>query len=317
MSRETQRWVAVGIAVVGVAAGELVWRPAGIALTFVGIFLGFKSIGEFNIAASRYVFAIAALLHGFMIWRASDNALLGAAPVIACLLIPPWETTSRRLAYQNAYLAPLALGVEIALASLARPYTSWHFALLPTLFGIAFFASDLMKAMSDIRRRVRALTPKIGEPFPEVVLPARLGEPDFRLSDYRGRHVLFCLLRGDWCPVCHVMIRIIAKDAPILAAHGVKVVAVSPNEGASADEVARLLGVDYTFLIDPKCTVAAAIGAVHANAPEPGRSTNLPALLLVDPAGHLVYVSTATDVTLHDPRRVIGMLPSRTAAVHA
>jgi peroxiredoxin len=304
------------LALVGIAVGELASPLAGVVLTFFGAMLAFRGFKELNAPATHAVLLGSSLLHGLALWHASGNLLLGVAPVAGALaiVIPATETVARRLSYHSSWQALLAAVLIATIGLSARPYSLWHLALVPAAVPVGLLGTSIGLALVDLGRRARRVRADIGKPFPDFTLPARLGQPEFRLSDHRGRHVLVCLLRGDWCPVCHVMMRIIAKDAPVLAAHGVKVVAVSADEGVKADTFARALGVDYPILIDPGCVVAASLGALHEDAPQKGKNTNLPALFVVDPEGCLVHVATARDLTLHDPKRVIDIIGAKPRA---
>lgn len=305
MSSAGLRWGALGLGVGGAAVGELVWAPAGVALTFAAVVVGFGAIKVLNVLASRLTFVAAAALHGLVIARASGEPLLGLAPVVALAVMVPWEGVGRRAGYQASWAVPVAFAVELALGAAVRPPGPWHLALLPTLLFMLFFAVMFVVELRRLERRAAGVTARVGDVLPDFTLPARLGRGDFQLSAHRGHHLLLCLLRGDWCPMCQVMMRIITKDMALLAAHDVRVVAVSASDGPEADDFARLLGVDYPVLVDPSCTVAALLGAVDADRPEPGRSTNLPAMCLVGPDGRLRFVSTAADLTVHDPRAIL------------
>src|SRR5262245_14748556 len=106
MSLERPGWVGLAVGVIGAAIGELVWSPAGIALTFAAFVLLFVQIRRINHLTTRLIFLSLCALHGFVIWRATQNPLLGAVPIAGGVFMPPYETSVRR----TGYLAGFAFG---------------------------------------------------------------------------------------------------------------------------------------------------------------------------------------------------------------
>lgn len=102
--------------------------------------------------------------------------------------------------------------------------------------------------------------------------------------------MLLCLLQGDWCPVCHVMMRIYNKEAPALARHNVKFVVVSGSCGPGSEAFEKDLGVDYMLLADPDGKVAGMFGALFPNISK-GKDVALPSTFLIDPSGCLKHAS--------------------------
>lgn len=313
MSNATSRWVALVVGVAGFAIGELVWAPAGVALTFVALFLGFQGVGKLNVPIMRVIFVAVGVLHGLSIARASGSWLLGVGPAFASCTIAPHEVTTRRFGYKSMWFVIGAFLVQLASMGAAWPPTWWHLAALPTLMGLGFFSVQLLSAMRRMSSLGRAKKLAVGDTLADFTLPARLGRGDVTLSSFRGRYVLLCLLRGDWCPVCQVIMRIVARDAKALAERGVQVIAVGVLGGDEADETARFLGLDYLFVVDEQCTIAAQLGTVHETTMAPGQRTNLPAMILVDPGGKIAWISTAADLTVADPShalRYVGPTPA-------
>jgi peroxiredoxin len=71
--------------------------------------------------------------------------------------------------------------------------------------------------------------PKVGEPMPPFVLPARGGSLvalDELLAD---GPVVVSFNRGHWCPFCKIELRTIAAYHKEIAAHGARVVSVVPD----------------------------------------------------------------------------------------
>ena len=118
-------------------------------------------------------------------------------------------------------------------------------------------------------------------------------------------------VRGDWCPVCRVKMKIYQHDAPELKDQGVMLVAVSPSEGPEAEGLARALGIDYTLLVDPGNELAARFGAVQQKA-FGGKDAPMPVSFLIDPDGKLQHGSRPNDIaTFLDPLSLAPILQNR------
>jgi peroxiredoxin len=195
------------------------------------------------------------------------------------------------------------------------PVGPWGWALVPTALLTTMLVSNAFMG-----RRARATLQKpawriaIGESVPDFAAPKRMGGAPFRLSEEKGRHVLVCFLRGDWCPVCQIQMRLYQRDAADLARHNVKLVAVSPSEGPEAEKMARALGLDYTLLVDPKNEIAAIFGAVQENVRK-GEGAPLPVSFLIDPEGRLQIASKPDDLaSFLDPQSIVPYLERASAA---
>jgi peroxiredoxin len=126
--------------------------------------------------------------------------------------------------------------------------------------------------------------------------------------------VLLQFSRGDWCPVCHVMMRVLKREAARLKDNNIVVVMISATEGADAEEFVRELGLPYRILRDPSCVTAKAYGAFDATA-FGGKGGHLPATFVVAPDGTLALSSRSDDVaSFLDPSEVLRLLEQPAAA---
>jgi peroxiredoxin len=313
MPRQARAWIGPALGLLGVGA-FFAWPVAGVAVTFLGAAAAMGAAMTFNVDASRLAFAVAVLLHAGVVYAGSGSALLAGAVLVALAPLPPNEAVIRRLGYKAGWLVPLFPIAGAVLVALAQPPGRWWWAAVPALAGSAVFALGAAAGTAGLRKqRRREWSVQVGQPVPDFTLKSREGET-FRLADQRGRHVLLCFLQGDWCPICHVQMRIYQKEAPILARHNVKLVAISPTAGEGARLFARDMGVDYLLLEDPENEVARLLGAVLPNAHQ-GKAGPLPVSFLVGPEGHLVYASRPDDVeSFLDPRKVLAFLEQRAVA---
>ena len=125
-------------------------------------------------------------------------------------------------------------------------------------------------------------------------------------------------VRGDWCPVCHVMMRIISKEAATLAKHNVKLVLISPSEGKVDEEFAKQIGLQSDFVHDKDSAFAVSIGLLEAKAAKEGKDVPLPVAILVDPQGIVRHVSRPDDVTaFSSENKLVRILETVPAAVAA
>jgi len=120
-----------------------------------------------------------------------------------------------------------------------------------------------------------------------------------RLSDYKGAyHVLLIFVRGDWCPHCHMMLRIYQRNAKRFQEKDIVLLAVGPDTTGVNRDMAERFGLKYRLLSDPRMRVANMYGLKI-----PDYSGNLwastyeedgmplPASFLVDIHGVVRYIS--------------------------
>ena len=79
---------------------------------------------------------------------------------------------------------------------------------------------------------IGAGAPKVGEPMPPFVLPARDGSLVHLDELLTSGPVVISFNRGHWCPFCKIELRTIAADHAEIAAHGGRVVSIVPDRQA-------------------------------------------------------------------------------------
>ena len=119
----------------------------------------------------------------------------------------------------------------------------------------------------------------LGDRAPRAKLQRAGGEGSFDLGE-PGEHVLLTFLLGDWCPLCHIVMRHYMQWADELTAHGVKVVGVVP----SAEVFSDALDPRFELLSDPECRVTRSFTNIELG-DEAGRRSALPESFLIDRAG--------------------------------
>jgi peroxiredoxin len=197
--------------------------------------------------------------------------------------------------------------VSLLLFALAWPTGPWGLAVAPWGLSVLTLPNlyAIWRSYDTYAARPKLL--KLGQPMPPLRLPQRDGG-EFDLAEQRGRFTLLCFLRGDWCPMCHVMMRLFRKEAPRLARHNVQLVSVSPDAGPAAQAFARDLGLDYTMLVDEHARVAAEWGVLDKSEHN-GDPVPMPVFMLVDPNGILRFLSRPDDFsTFVDKTRVLALV---------
>ncbi len=293
------------------------WRIGALAVIFIAIFIAQQSVITLNTRAARLFYGLCVAAYAAVVVVISRSPALGLGAAMMLFMVPG-ELGVRYLGYKSAWTAVLAVAVVPVAWSLAHPVNGWGWTLAPVLAFCAFSTFMAVQGplkMRKLRRDGWGIA--LGQAAPEVRLP-RMGEQaEWSLADERGRYVLLCFLRGHWCAVCHIMMRIYKAEAPRLLEHGVKLVAITPDGGPEAMAFAEQIGVDYTVLVDADCRVAQQFGALEAQAMK-GKDAPLPASFLIDRQGTLRYASKPRDVgSFLDPREVIRVLAADAAPAAA
>lgn len=110
------------------------------------------------------------------------------------------------------------------------------------------------------------------DPSQAIQIGAKL--PDFQLYDAKGDQVslhglltrgalLIKFYRGQWCPYCNIELRALQKLLPDYRAHGVTLVAVSPELPDQALSTAQVNGLEFTVLSDVGCDLARKLGIIY------------------------------------------------------
>ncbi len=299
----------------GIALGGLllvlVYPPAAVAVTFVASVLALPM--DRNVPVRRACFYGAVLCNLAAIYYGSGSLLLAVAPLPFALVFVPTEFLLRRGPAYVLFMPFAGLAASLALLAVAWPVGWWGLALAPWALGVvmSLHSFQIWKNYQTYDARPKKL--KVGQAMPPVRLPRRDGNGEFDLAAQKGRFTLLCFLRGDWCPMCHVMMRLFRQEAPRLAQHNVQLVSVSPDHGPSAQAFAHDLGLDYTMLVDEHAKLAADWGVLD-QAEFKGDPVPMPVCLLVDPDGILRFMSRPDDFSsFADRTKVLALVEDHAA----
>lgn len=127
-------------------------------------------------------------------------------------------------------------------------------------------AAETLLAESDFGQRA----PQVGDVAPDFTLPDQRGVP-VRLSDVlREGPVILTFYRGAWCPFCMIALRGLQRIAARAAAIPARILAVAPQDVATAQQAAQTHGLTYSLLSDTGAEVGKAWSLMF-QLPEPLR----------------------------------------------
>lgn len=145
----------------------------------------------------------------------------------------------------------------------------------------ALFLSGLLKPLASRAEAVssEALAPEVGAVAPDFVLPDLNGTP-VRLSDYRGKKVVFLNFWAPWCPACRFEMPTMQAASKRFKDQDLEILTIS------IDQASRQATVDYaaehrlpfTVLLDPDHEVM-----------ERYRVTAIPTHVLIDRQGRMCH----------------------------
>jgi len=295
MGKVAKVWVMAAITAAAVGL-HFVHPAAGVAVTAVVSTATLFAAFELNVPATRAGATVAMLAAGAAIYLATHSHFLAAVPILLPLNMPNELVmgNSRKLFDALPVLSSVLL---VALMAAAWPTGWWGLAVAHCVLIQAYVVYLTLGGLSASNNLLRGARKKLalGSTMPELDLPFRETEGHYSLNADRGQFVLLVFVRGDWCPVCHVMMRIISKQAATLAKHKVKLVLISPSEGKVDEEFANHLGLKSDFVHDKASAFAVSIGLLESKNKD--KDVPLPVAILVDPEGKVRHVSRPDDVT--------------------
>lgn len=106
---------------------------------------------------------------------------------------------------------------------------------------------------------------EIGDRLGDFELLDVHGAPITLSAALSGRAAVVVLYRGAWCPYCNLALRAYQDDlAPILAANGIALVAVSPQKPDGSLSAQEKNELTFTVLSDPGNKIANQLGVMTA-----------------------------------------------------
>ncbi|TND10369.1 MAG: AhpC/TSA family antioxidant protein [Bacteroidetes bacterium] len=148
----------------------------------------------------------------------------------------------------------------------------------------------------NIQRLLEHGVINIGVEAPDFTLKDEESK-DVTLSSYEGtRSVLLLFVRGDWCPGCHIMLRMYERERKRFHEKNVMLLAIGPDPVGVNKAMVEKLGMDYRILSDENMQTAKKY-CVQVQEEGPGSKFEggipLPASFLICDKGIVRYTSRA------------------------
>jgi peroxiredoxin len=132
-----------------------------------------------------------------------------------------------------------------------------------------------------------------GAPFPHLIIDAVGGGIISLPGDLAGSHAVVLLYRGSWCPYCNAQLKAFSRAHGTLADLGVKIVALSSDDEATALELVNTHALQFPVGHSADVDRIAALTGAYTNVqPKYFQSTGF----VLDPSGRVltaVYSSGA------------------------
>lgn len=110
------------------------------------------------------------------------------------------------------------------------------------------------------------------------------------LSEYVGKSgVMLIFYRGNWCPFCVSHLDDIQNLFPLLKEHNIQLLALSPDDAAASEKLAKKFDQPYVFVEDKDLAIAGAYGIKR------DEKLPHPAVVLIDKAGEVVWFYVGED----------------------
>jgi len=219
---------------------------------------------------------------------------LSFAGVLRLEFFKSWGFT--KFYWTEALALVAAYGIYVY-AGLQNPgdWRGWVLPLFPLLF-MTMIGSGVVKDGIRLNKQGEAkLNSEAGQPAMDFSLPDSQGSM-VNLSDFKNKnHVLLLFVRGDWCPTCHIMMRIYEKNREKFIEKEVVALGISPDNSEVNTEMIKRLGWKNMVLTDSDQQVTKTYGGkFFANGPETKypEGIPLPASVLIDKSGFIRYVSS-------------------------
>jgi peroxiredoxin len=207
-------------------------------------------------------------------------------------------------------------------------------APLPSLDDPASpLAETLSQLPNELRRaRLTASLQSLREPQAPMTLPVGGRAPEFALHNWDGKAVtlhdylvhgplVVSFFRGNWCSFCELEIRMLHRRAPLIAALGASVVAISPQASHWSQQLATRHELSFHVLTDRGNRVAEAWGLLADDpgpTPDPEQLARYndgelrlptPATFLLDSRGQVLLAHVNPDPSRRlNPDRIVDML---------
>lgn len=201
-------------------------------------------------------------------------------------------------------LSMVAFAVLIFFAGSAVRTYDWIDYSFPStilIFAFSFALNTLYDSIQLLRGSGAGFQIKAGQLARDFTLPDQNGVP-VTLSHFKNdRTVLLIFVRGDWCPMCHMMLRTYDKRKEEFQQKNIMLLAIGPDPVGVNKAMVEKLGVDFRVLSDEAQQTARIYGVQipeYKNnfAPKQPEGIPLPASFLLDKQQVVRYISSPAKV---------------------
>jgi len=252
-------------------------------------------------ALACHLVAIAAMYFSGSIMALSTTYIL--LPFAALMVRNVWMD---KLAHTlKLWIEPIlflvAIGVYVVEIRINTGIETADARVFPIAFFIAngFMVFDVLLDGLKIKKRVkRGYGMAAGETAPIFCLQNENAE-QVCLADFKDKHnVLLIFVRGEWCPMCHIMLRTYMKESAKFKEKNVFLLVIGPDPTGVNRRMAEELKLDFHILSDTKLAVTnsyrlkiKAEHLLHASNYSFEKEIPLPASFLIDKQGIIRYCS--------------------------
>jgi len=205
------------------------------------------------------------------------------------------------------YRHQLPFSVPIYLVTIAAiilffilPYPNVFYFLL--CIGLCALWLLYLYWYSSLPKATKSL--KVGDNLPDFDLENTQGQ-SINSSNFKGKPSIFLFYRGNWCPLCTVQIKDLAKQYQQIEKLGAQVVLVSPQPHSSSESLAKKHDVNFNFMVDVNNNTAKQLGILHENGLPAGfqvlgydSDTVLPTVIVTDASGKIIFYEQSDNYRL-------------------
>lgn len=165
---------------------------------------------------------------------------------------------------------------------------------VPYLIISTLLTPILYKDKKTVRTLLNNGLIEIGKAAPDFSLENFDGK-NVSLAEYKNaREVLLIFVRGDWCPGCHIMLRLYEREREQFQKKNVMLIAIGPDPVGVNKAMVEKLGLEYAVLSDADMSVSKKYCVkVQEGIGEFEHGIPLPASFLIDKQGIIRYTSRA------------------------
>lgn len=272
-------------------------KIAALGLESAAFLIVFMDLKKFTTEIQYILFALIAVILAYAFYSPGNFPFLSLSVGLS-VLIPVIRLRLMSFFTHTRFLwaEPLLLTMAIVFYFLGNKgnhaWYNWAFPAVTLLIGLGFTAANLLDGINLLKTGQKLEYVEVGKKAPVFRLPDQNGELT-DLNDFIGkRDLLLVFVRGDWCPGCHMMLRVYDREKQKFQDKNVFVLAIGPDPVGVNKEMVQKLGLDFKVLSDENQEVCCRYGVqTDESMQESKKAIPLPASFLIDKKGIIRYTS--------------------------